>query len=250
MRMHLIHCSYHKCLTVYFRRVMDAVFNRCLPWRGYRHYNSHLDDFYNGFAGARVASVNNRALDLERLGRFRISRFIRDPRDLVVSGYFYHRRGTEPWVTMTAPTDDDWYFANGCVPEGLRATGGSFAEYLRAVPEEEGLLAELEFRRRHFESMTEWPVDHPDIMTFRYEDIVGNEVENFRALFDFYGLSVLEQRLGLWFAGRYSLGRRRSDPHVRDPSSGQWRRRFTSRVQRTFDAEWADLVELLGYPPG
>ena len=155
---HLIHCAYHKCLTVYFRRVMDAVFNRCLPWSaGYRHFNSHLHDFLAGYGDLRVASVNNRALEPDSLGPCRISRFLRDPRDLVVSGYFYHRRGAEPWVTMANPTDEDWYFAAGVVPEGLRAAGGSFADYLQAIPEEEGLLAELEFRASHFESMARWP---------------------------------------------------------------------------------------------
>ena len=56
MGRNLVHCSYHKCLTVYFRRVMDGVFNRCLPWRGgYLHSNSDIDAFYNGVASARVA---------------------------------------------------------------------------------------------------------------------------------------------------------------------------------------------------
>ena len=246
---HLIHCSYHKCLTVYYGRIMKAVFNRCLPWSsGYRHYNSHLEDFYDGFRTHRVASINNRALDLEQLGRYRISRFIRDPRDLVVSGYFYHRRGAEAWARIESPTADDWYFANGLVPEGLRDKGSSFSEYLQSLPEEEGLLAELEFRTLHLESMARWPPEHPDIVTYRYEDIVGHEAAVFRELFDFYGLSPLERRLGTWFARRYSLGRRADDPHVRNPSAGQWRQHFTPRVRRAFDAQYAGLVRLLGYP--
>ena len=246
---HLIHCSNHKCLTVYFRRVMDAVFNRCLPWgAGYRHYNSHLERFYAAFRGDRVSSINNRALDLKLLGRFRISRFIRDPRDLVVSGYFYHRRGAEEWTTIESPTDDDWYFANGVVPRGLRETGGSFAGYLQSLPKEEGLLAELEFRRPHFESMVGWPAEHPDILTFRYEEILGNETAVFRRLFGFYGLSPVERALAGAFVRRYSIGRRASDPHVRDPSAGQWRRHFTPRVRRAFETRYAGLVAQLGYP--
>jgi hypothetical protein len=249
MRTHLVHCSYHKCLTVYFGRVMDALFNRCLPWsRGYRHYNSHLRDFYEGFRAHRVASVNNRCLDLERLGRFRISRFIRDPRDLIVSGYFYHRRGTEDWLRIESPTEDDWYFANGVVPEGLAGTGLSFARYLQSIPEEEGLLAELEFRARHLESMALWPTEHPDIAVYRYEDLVADGPAVFRELLAFYGLSPLERRLGLWLARRHSLRRRRQDPHVRDPAAGQWRKHFTPRVREAFDARHRGLVERLGYP--
>ncbi len=246
---HLVHCSYHKCLTVYFRRVMDAVFNRCLPWSGgYRHYNSHLEDFYRGFRDDRVSSINNRALDLERLGRFRLSRFIRDPRDLIVSGYFYHRRGAEEWVRLEAPTDEDWYFANGVVPAALRRRGGSFADYLQAVPEEEGLLAELEFRRPHFESMARWPDGRADIATFRYEEILGNEATVVGRLCDFYGLSRLERTLASGFARRYSLGRRRRDPHIRNPRAGQWREHFTPRLRRAFEASHGGLLERLGYP--
>jgi hypothetical protein len=245
---HIVHCSYHKCLTVYYGRVMHSLFNRFLPWsRGYRHYNSHLADFYEGFDQYRVASVNNRAPDLQRLGEFRLSRFVRDPRDLVVSGYFYHRRGAEPWTTMENPTDDDWYFANGIVPDGLRAAGGSFARYLQSIPPEEGLLAELEFRRPHFESMAAWPA-HRNIVVYRYEDIIGRQREAFRELFDFYGLAPIERRLGDWLASRYSLARRAADGHVRNPEPGQWRRHFTPRVRRVFDAEYAALVKQLGYP--
>jgi len=153
----LVHCSYHKCLTVYYGRVMQSVFNRCLPWSaGYLHYNSHLDDFYEGFRSRRVASVNNRALDLNRLGRFRISRFIRDPRDLVVSGYFYHRRGAEPWVDIEAPTAADWYFANGLVPEAVRAALGEAHDMRaqrarrarRTVENEFSLATQIEILRR------------------------------------------------------------------------------------------------------
>ncbi len=247
--LHLIHCSYHKCLTVYYGRIMRALFNRLLSWSaGYRHYNSHLEQFCDGFRDDRLSSVNNRALDLERLGRFRISRFIRDPRDLVVSGYFYHRRGAEPWVTRESPTADDWYFANGVVPEGMRASGVSFAHYLQSLPEEEGLMAELEFRRLHLESMARWPAGHPEVVTWRYEEIVGNETAVFRELFAFYELSAVERALGTWLAGRYSIGRRAGDPHIRNPASGQWREHFTPRLRRAFESAHPGLVKQLGYP--
>ena len=241
----IIHCSYHKCLTVYYKRVMQTLFRR----GSYRHYNSDIEAFYEGFARQRVASVNNRALDLARLGRFRISRFVRDPRDLVVSGYFYHRRGAEAWTRIVGPTAEDWSFANGHVPEVLRATHTSFAEYLQSASEEDGLLAELSFRRHHFDSMSAWPKEHPDIVTYRYESILGNEARVFQKIFRFYGLSVLERMVGGWLAKRYAFKRVASDPHVRNPASGQWRNHFTPRVRRAFDDRYADLIEHLGYPP-
>jgi hypothetical protein len=244
----LVHCSYHKCLTVYFRRVFHGVFNRCLPLGpGYRHYNSHLDAFYEGFERDRVSSVNNRLLELERLGDFRLTRFVRDPRDLVVSGYFYHRRGAEPWTLIERPSEADWYFANGVVPAGMREAGTSFASYLSELDQEQGLLAELEFRQAHFDSMAAWP-EHPHVRTFRYEDVLGDEQRVFDELFGFLELTPLERRLGRWFVRRYALKGPSRDPHVRNPASGQWREHFTPRVKQAFDARYRALVRKLGYP--
>ncbi len=257
-RIHRIHCSYHKCLTVYFKRVMHGVYNLCMPWsRGYRHFNSHLQNFNAQVEGLQVASVNNRALDLdglaERLGRFKISRFLRDPRDLVVSAYFYHRRGAEDWVQLEAPTTDDWYFANAQIPGAMQARIDdgerlSYAAYLQSLPDEEGLLAELELRAPHLESMAAWPQQHPDILTLRYEDILGHEERAFGKIFDFYGMSSLEKTLGQFFVRRYALRKVKADPHVRNPSSGQWRQHFTPRVRQVFDARYGALVRDLGYP--
>jgi hypothetical protein len=251
VRPQLIHCSFHKCLTVYFRRVMDALLNRCVPWRGdYRHYNSDLTAFQSDHANHRLASVNGHALDPGAFGDARISRFVRDPRDLVVSGYFYHRRGAEPWCTLVDPTAADWAFANGRVPAALQAAGGSFSDYLQQVPEEDGLLAEIEFRQYHFEAMAEWVETDDRILLLRYEDMLGHEIEAFDRLFEHYRLSPFERRLGRYFARRHSLARRRpEDAHIRNPLSGQWKQHFTPRVREAFNDRWAGLITRYGYDP-
>ena len=82
----------------------------------------------------------------------------------------------------------------------------------------------------------------------RYEEILGNEEESFRQLFDFWRLSPLEKALARVFVRRYALRKRAGDPHVRNPSSGQWRRQFTPRVKDAFDAQYGELIERLGYP--
>lgn len=245
----LIHCSYHKCLTVYFKRVMQMLFNRALPWGGgYKHYNSHLSDFLANVRSHRLASVNNRALDLESLAPFKITRFVRDPRDLLVSGYFYHRRGAEGWVTQPSPTEDDWYFAAATIPEAMAGKPCSYAEHLQSLSVEEGLLAELEVRRLHFESMRAWPDEHPDILTFPYETVLGREEEVFSAIFRHYGLSGPARSIGRLLARRYALKSGRvSDAHVRNPQAGQWKEHFTPRVEQVFEERYGDVLTKLGY---
>lgn len=73
-------------------------------------------------------------------------RVIRDPRDLIMSGYYYHKRAAEPWCKTVDPTEDHpaWKKVRGCVPTNL-PSGYSLTGYLNEASLEEGLLAEIDF---------------------------------------------------------------------------------------------------------
>ncbi|MEM7450154.1 MAG: sulfotransferase domain-containing protein [Pseudomonadota bacterium] len=241
-----IHATLHKCLTMYYLRVMEGTLNR--PWRKTRfeHVESIQGLFYNYLKARRVISCSGFAVDTTRLGKdFRIVRFVRDPRDLIVSGYFYHRRGAEPWFRFRGPTDAYWSAINGRVPADM-PSDVSYAEYLESLSVEDGLLAEMEFRGAHLDSLRDWP-DDERIRLYRYESILGNERETFEDIADFYELTRGEKaRMGR-LARRHRSARRTDDPHIRDPRPGQWQSHFTPRVTRHFDREFADLLPLLGY---
>ena len=245
----LMHCSYHKCLTVYFSRVIRRVLRVRRSVRGYRHFNSLVEEFYEQQGEYDVASVNNHALELDRYESYRITRFIRDPRDLVVSGYIYHKRAAESWCDIVAPSAEDFAVVNGTVPAGLRESPLSYADFLQGLDAEEGLLAEIEFRKKHFESMRDWPMDDPDIRVFRYEDILGREAEAMWEILTFLDFPWHSSLLGGAIAKRHSATSRRqsASTHVRDPRAGQWRQHFTPRVEREFEAMYGDVLEMYGY---
>ena len=90
-----IHASYHKCLTMYFLRTANAALNTLSFSRKkqYEHFESIQGLFYNTMKQYYLCSINNFAPNIEKInGDFRLSRFVRDPRDLIVSGYFYHKK--------------------------------------------------------------------------------------------------------------------------------------------------------------
>jgi hypothetical protein len=225
------------------------LYNRILGFSGgYRHFNSLIEEFYQESANYRIASVNNHALDLQRLGDdFRVTRFIRDPRDLVVSGYFYHKRGAEAWCNIINPGERDWEVVNGCIPEKM---GGahSFSSYLQSLSKEEGLIAEIDFRSNHFHSMEQWPVADSRIKLLRYEDLVGNEWQTFAEMFSFYGIPWPEKRLGLSLANRFSAKKRVGQTqHIRNPKAGQWKEHMTPAIRRFFKQKYGELLERYGY---
>lgn len=241
-----IHATLHKCLTMYYIRVMEGALNR--PWRTTRfeHVESIQGLFYNRLHERRVISCSGFAVDIDRLDDdFRIVRFVRDPRDLIVSGYFYHRRGAEPWFRFRGPTDAYWSAINGRVPQGM-PNDVSYAEYLESLSIEDGLLAEIAFRSAHLESLRDWPEDDR-IRLYRYESILGNERAVFDDIADFYELKRGEKARVTRLAHRYRSARRTNDPHIRDPRPGQWQAHFTPRVMDHFDREFGDLIPLLGY---
>ena len=242
-----VHSSFHKCLTLFYLRVMGSLYTRLRPWsKRFAHYESIQGLFYNNLDKHRVVSVNGFAVDIERLGEaFRLVRFVRDPRDLIVSGYHYHKRGAEPWFRHVSPTPAYWAAINANVPAGM-PPGVSYAEYLSGLNVEDGLLAEIEFRRFHLESLRQWPQDER-IRVYRYEDILGNEAAVFADIFCFYELSLLERKLASRLADFYALRRRGNDAHIRNPQPGQWHELFTQRVENEFNASYGDSVALLGY---
>lgn len=228
---------------------MEGLFNSRFSLRnGYRHFNSLIEEFEAEKSNYRAVSINNHYFNIDSLGpEARVSRFIRDPRDLVVSGYFYHKRGAEQWSRIINPHKSDWRVVNGNLPDNFPVTA-SLSSYLNTVDKEDGLIAEIDFRKHHFESMISWPLSDPRIQIFFYEDILGNEVEAFRKLFEFYNFSEKLKRRGSKLAERYSASKQegKSD-HIRNQLTGQWREHFTPRVNAYFNERYATLLEKYRY---
>jgi hypothetical protein len=243
-----VHAGYHKCLTMYTRKVLDRVARVPFSPRGFRHFYHRADVFYRCCAQYAFSSISGHRVDLDRFEDVRVSRFIRDPRDLLVSGYFYHLRGAEDWCHITDPVDEDWDIVQGVVPAQLPRQQ-SFSEYLNSVPIEQGLLAEIEFRKRHYASMLDWPEDDHRVRLYRYEDIMGHEQEIMSDLMEFYQLPALQRKAGRYYAGRYSAAKKSGRKgHIRNASSGQWKQYFSARVNRRFNEVYGNLLERYGYP--
>jgi hypothetical protein len=216
----------------------------------YAHFNSRLNRFYQSAHKYQAASVNNQCIDFARYPNYRASHFIRDPRDLVVSGFFHHKKGTEWWTRTPNPTDADWQVVNGKVPRAVSDKGDcSFWDYLQTCSLEDGLLAEIEFREPHFKAMAEWDYKNPACLEMRYEDILGHEEEAFAALCDHYGFNGRRKTLAIRYARENTAGSEsnKNRDHVRNPITGQWQAAFTPNVKQLFKEKYGDLVIQLGY---
>lgn len=251
-----VHCGFHKCLTMYsrkvYRKAATALFFspeilKGRPWN-FRHFFHRHDAWLENCERYGMTSLSGHALELNNFSDIRAVRFIRDPRDLIISGYYYHKRGGERWCEYVNPVDVDFELVNGVVPKGI-PKGHSLKSYLENVSLEEGLTAEIEFRRKHLESMMTWPERDDRIRTYRYEDILGKEFETFREILTFYGKPAWVATKAGKIADRYRAGGKVvREGHVRNPKSQQWRELFSTDLNERFVEEYGALLERYGYP--
>jgi hypothetical protein len=230
---------------------------------------AYLRDANTSFVGALTADW----AQVESLPSFRGVHVIRDPRDIIVSGYFSHKN--------SHPVNHLPHMA-------------AHRERLRSVSKDEGLLLEMEYAASEMEDLATWNYDHPDILEIKMEELTARPYEGFIEIFDFLGLLddeagayALAQRLQLFgralrnrlsavhpslstlrqpspVSGELLLGRvydhrfekkaggrdkgvADAQSHYRKGKAGDWTNHFTPEHVQAFKENFGDLVAKLGY---
>jgi hypothetical protein len=161
----------------------------------------------------------------------------RDPRDIVVSGYFL-RRNTD--TLGNTPEDRD---------------------FLQAASLEDGLLYIINREERlgvfeAFRSWTDATSEDPNVKLIRYEDLAGDGgFESIQDLMSFLQVAMepqeLRKLLERYSFDRLSGGRRRGEAdqssHYRSGVPGDWALLFTPRVYERFNQVAGDLPRRFGY---
>lgn len=192
---------------------------------------------------------------------FRAVRVVRDPRDVWVSGYLYHRHCREPWCVNAAPVPAgpigfpfvpmafahrrerwkrDWI---------ARLGGRSYQANLLGLDRAAGLDFELAgYAGATFEDMQGWRFGAavPDV---RLEDFASDFDAAWRRVFGLLGFE--EELAGLAAAedvGRMSDAEVAARPHIHGRSTSKWREVLSPEQAAAFGARYGGLVARLGYP--
>ena len=205
---------------------------------------------------------------------------VRDPRDIVVSAYFSHKK------SLNAPT---WQELS------------TLREKLRALSKDEGLMFELEYLGQQFSEMANWDYNQPHILEVKMEELSADpllkfiDILKFLEMYDernYQGLSrlMLDLRLRMnrlnykgrkympgsipmipvpkrpvdaipYFAtdrivdqlsyarlaGGRDQGQENVNSHYRKGVHGDWKNHFTREHIAYFKAHYNDLLVQLGY---
>jgi len=222
----IVHCCHHKVGTLWLTRVLRAV----AAEYGLRFFAGEQHQLT---ADVDVFLQDHSRVDASALRPHRGSHMIRDPRDVVVSAYFYHLRTDEAW----------------CHRPRAEYDGRSYQAWLRALDREAGIMAEIERSAGTvIRDMLAWRESVEGFHEMRYEDLLRDEATGFLRLFDHYGFSADAARRGTEIARRFSIARSSgATAHIRSGRPGEWREHFSEAHKRAFKRLTDDAALALGY---
>ncbi len=178
-------------------------------------------------------------VQLGLLGNYRGSHLIRDPRDIVVSGYFYHLWTEETWANLPR----------------AEYRGRSYKEYINSLDVDDGLAAEIHRVNFWVPHMAEWDYENPRIYEMRYEELILDEQKYFREMFRHYGFTDEAVSVGSKIAEKYSFKamtggnaqKSKTKSHLRSGKSGEWEKHFKPEHKKLFKKLYPEVVPKLGY---
>ncbi|MEO0723818.1 MAG: sulfotransferase domain-containing protein [Bacteroidota bacterium] len=242
-----IRFSYRKCLTHY----MNAIFDRNIFYnrRRRKEFVAHLEKKKRG----RFIAINNNLFWPGRkiFENARIVHLIRHPKDIVISGYFYHKKGSELWnreIIRQLPLYrlqfemDDIYNEQ---EKKMLNSGPTYQQLLEFLPLEKGLMTEMVWIK-YVHSFNPLPYYQAlGIQTFRFEDIVTDPVKSITAICRQWQLT--EEEIA-YYCKRALHYQKNPTYKIRDRSPYQYQKYYDDGLNRFYKKHFGNVVTRLDYP--
>jgi sulfotransferase family protein len=212
-------------------------------------YLAHEQWAEYGSLGGAVAALrpdflmltNARRMDVDTLPSSRGVHLFRDPRDMVVSGYFSHRN--------SHPINVDGVQWTELIRHRIN---------LRRLDKDAGMMAEVEFSGYFLDHLLTWDYDAPNVLPVRMEELVGDPATQWRRILEHWQLlerlpdGYLDDLLAThsferMAGGARKIGEEDQTSHYRKGVAGDWRNHLSEDHLTLFRKHYGDLVERLGY---
>ena len=190
---------------------------------------------------------------------------IRDPRDVIVSGYLYHSRCSELWCTNTEESYEkpilfpqvpysQEHKSHAWKIRYIQSLGGkSYQENIKNMSPSEGVAFEMaNYGAWTIENMLEWNYDNSRFMETRFESMMGDFDNTFKEIFLHLGFSESHLTEALKIASAHDINRMtasqlKSTSHISSRDTKKWPKYFDENLKNAFKNKFGDALVQLGY---
>jgi len=172
------------------------------------------------------------AIDFE----YRGMHIIRDPRDVIISGTFYHQKSQEVWLHEKQD----------------RFNGMSYLEKINSIKDmDDKILFEMDHASNvTINEMIGWNYSNPNFIEVRYEDLIQDyDLELFHKIFKHLGFpgGSIPGLLNIAYKKSIFSGEVEKKGHIRSGKSRQWEKHFKPVHLEKFRENFGDVLIDLGY---
>ena len=206
------------------------------------------------------SQASDKILSSEHLG----VHFVRDPRDVIVSGYLFHQRTDEAWCVndnfeITGDIDfpqvafSQVHLTHAEKEEYLEwLNGKSYQENISSLTQDDGLIFEMDgYAGRTIFCMRDWSTNE-QILEVRFEEITTNYDEMWMRIFTHLGFENKELAKAMDIAKKHDMGRMSRDQisqnkHISTGKISKWKEYFSENVAREYSEKFNDVHKDIGY---
>ena len=254
-------CCYHKAGTVLLSKVFKAICAE-FGWRIGKVFGkpTHIP------TDADVVFFPHSLVDLSGINTPYVgAHIIRDPRDVIVSGYLYHKRCMEEWC-LNSNFDQNQPILYPRVPysqeyrsedwkrQYLKSLGGkSYQQNLLDLSETDGLFFEMfHYGAWTIKSMLDWDYGNRHVIELRFETLISNFDETLKNLFEHLGFSDDQINQALRIAAKQDINRMsdnelQDNPHISARQTTKWQKYLKDEHKNAFRQQFGDALVQLGY---
>ena len=222
--------THHKTGTVWMKNIFSQSCNKLKL----KFYNGKLEQSPSDFD---VLLQEHSQFDLDKLNaEYKGLHVIRDPRDIIISGCFYHQKAHEKWLHV--PQD--------------KFGGLTYQEKIKSYETlDDQILFEMENSSLwNIQAITNWNYNNPAFFEAKYENLIADvDLLLFHQIFTFLGFpgQSIPEILKIAYKNSIFSGNLRKTLHVRAAKEKQWEKYFKPKHKAKFLNLYGDVLIKLGY---
>ena len=221
--------THHKTGTVWMKNIFSQIGRKFKL----KFVNDKFENIPQEF---NIFLQDHSQFDFDRLKiEYKGLHIIRDPRDIIISGCFYHQKSHEPWLHLKRE----------------ELGGLTYQEKINSYESlDDKILFELDNSEYNLVPIINWDYYNPAFFEVKYEDlIVDTDLLLFHEIFAFLGFSgkVMPEILKIAYDNSIFSGNLKESIHVRSAQKKQWEKYFKPQHKTRFLEMYGDALIKLGY---